>query len=114
MDEWRRFRHVMRLVHQWPTGAQSYMCPVCARMVMVEWGYSRNSFRVIVMDHGNTSVPHTIARTHRVNAEADPPETTSRPTDNMVDEDTGALRSWQDPDIDALLSGLDDAPPDPV
>lgn len=54
-------RHIMRLLYHWPSGAQSYICAECGRLVVVEW-LTMGQYRKVVLDHGAADIQHTMLR----------------------------------------------------
>ena len=73
MPPFTMFRHVMRLLYHWPSGAQSYICPECFRLVVVRW-LDNAAHEKIVLDAGAADVPHTMLREQPNTAPAQAPE----------------------------------------
>lgn len=48
-------KHEMRSVQVYPTGAERWVCPVCAREVVLMWG---SPFRLVMLEFGETEVGH--------------------------------------------------------
>lgn len=85
MPAFTMFRHVMRLLYHWPSGAQSYICPECYRLVVVKWREGADHDKII-LDHGASDVPHTMLREQPEGRPAAHPEPgADQPTDDNLD-----------------------------
>jgi hypothetical protein len=50
--------HAMSLEFTFPSGAQQWRCPVCARQTVIQYPSARQRFKMIVLAAGDEAVTH--------------------------------------------------------
>ncbi len=59
-------KHEMRSVQVYSTSAERWVCPVCAREIVLMWG---PPFRLVILEYGETEISHSCEKRVKVEVE---------------------------------------------